>query len=249
MSFFSPLEQFELDVYLPLGLLGVDFSLNTVSVYACILSSLLIFLFTLALGEPYVIPTRLQYFFEKVYYFVLTLLDEQTGKSGYSFFPLFFCIFNFILVSNLFGLIPFSFTLTANIAVTFSLALALNIAFVILGFYLNGLSFLRLFIPGDAPLFLLPLIVLIEVVSYLIRTLSLSVRLFANMMAGHTLLHILASFGVSFSNLGPFSFLPFFPILLLFLVFFLEFAIAFIQAYVFTILLCIYLRDSYFPGH
>lgn len=166
------------------------------------------------------------------------------------FFPVFLLVFLFILFSNLCGLLPFSFTVTAQFAITFALAFSFNLGFIILGFYLHKLSFLKLFVPSDAPLFLIPLLVVIEVVSYLIRTFSLSIRLFANMMAGHTLLHILASFCLSLLKSLTFVFIVFvLPFFLILLVFVLEFGIALIQAYVFTILLCIYIKDSYSPGH
>jgi len=178
------------------------------------------------------------------------MIKEQTHNSALSYFPLFLVVFVFILFSNLIGLVPFSFTTTAQFAITFALALSFNLGFIFLGFYKHGYKFLKLFVPSDAPMLLVPLIVVIEVVSYLIRTFSLSIRLFANMMAGHTLLHILTTFSLKMMKGGVlgvlFSLLPF---VLVLAVFVLEFGIALIQAYVFVILLCIYINDSYHPGH
>lgn len=247
--FFSPLEQFELSIIIPFGFENLDLSFNSLSFYLSVVFGILLLYFLLCLNNPKLIPSYWQYVLELFYNFVLGLLREQIGPRSYVYFPLYFCVFFFILFSNLFGLIPFSFTVTAQLAVTFAIALSFNLSFIILGFYLHGLRFLTLFVPSGAPAFLLPLIILIEVVSYLIRTLSLSVRLFANMMAGHTLLHILASFGVGFAKFKFPSLLIFLPLIMVFLVFFLELGIAFIQAYVFTILLCIYLNDSYSPNH
>lgn len=249
MNFFSPLEQFELSIIFPLSFFNLDISITNMVVYFFLSVALLFFYFYLCFNNPRLIPTLAQYMLELVYYFIFGLLKEQTSGYGYQFFPMYFCVFLFILFSNLFGLLPFSFTATAHIAITFALALAFNLAFIVLGFYEHGFGFLRLFVPNGAPVFLLPLIVVIEIVSYLIRTLSLSVRLFANMMAGHTLLHILASFSVGFANFKGLSVMVFVPLIVIFLVFFLELGIAFIQAYVFTILLCIYMNDSYFPSH
>jgi ATP synthase subunit 6 len=166
---------------------------------------------------------------------------------GLFFFPFVFFTFFFILLSNLIGMLPFSFTITAHLSITFFLAFAFNLSFILIGFLKNGWSFLNLFKPEGTPSFLLPLIIIIEVVSYLIRTFSLSIRLFANMMAGHCLLYVISSF--VFTLLAT-NILLSIPLIFIYIgIFLLEFAIALIQAYVFTILLCIYLNDSLHPGH
>jgi F-type H+-transporting ATPase subunit a len=256
MDFYSPLEQFEVNI---LGTARVgafsgminlcDIIFDTFTFYLFFILSIIIFFSFAIFLNPAIIGNKWQYGYESVYRFVLSLVRDQIGSVAYAFFPIFFCVFYFILFSNLIGLVPFSFTVTAHISLTFAIALAFNFAFTLYGFFLNGFKFLFLFVPNGAPVFLLPLIIVIEVVSYLIRTLSLSVRLFANMMAGHTLLHILSSFVLGFVNVKFPSVLVLFPLIIVILVFFLEFGIAFIQAYVFTILLCIYLNDAYNPGH
>jgi len=175
------------------------------------------------------------------------MIVQQAGLSAIKYFPYIFIIFFFILFSNLIGMLPFSFTITAHLSITFFLAFAFNFGFIILGFYKNSYKFLYLFKPAGTPAFLLPLIIVIEVVSYLIRTFSLSIRLFANMMAGHCLLFVISSF--VFTLLSK-NLLLVFPIVLIYIaIFILEFSIAFLQAYVFTILLCIYLNDSLHPVH
>jgi F-type H+-transporting ATPase subunit a len=190
----------------------------------------------------------IQKFFEFLYAFVLEMLTQQAGRNAVVFFPFMYSIFFFILLSNLFGMLPFGFTVTAHLSVTFFLAFSFNFGLIILGFYKHGLLFLNLFVPSGTPLFLLPLIVVIEVVSYLIRTFSLSIRLFANMMAGHCLLFVISSF--VFSILNSYSIFALPLILVVYgAIFLLEFAIAFLQAYVFTILLCIYLNDSLHVNH
>jgi ATP synthase subunit 6 len=151
------------------------------------------------------------------------------------------------LFSNIIGLFPFSFTVTSQLAITFALSLSFNLGFFVLGFYIHGIKFLKLFVPSGAPAVLLPLIVVIEIVSYSIRTFSLSIRLFANMMAGHTLLHILSSFSLQLIKYSFFFALVTFTLIMA--VYLLEFGIAFIQAYVFVILLCIYSNDTYHPSH
>lgn len=213
------------------------------------LGLLLAALFATQAARPTLVPGRYQWVLEQLYRFVLTMVREQTGAAALGWFPLLLLTFVLVAGANLLGLLPFAFTATAQLAVTFALALSFNVGFVLLGFALHGPAFLRLFLPAGAPAPLLPLIAAIEVVSYLIRTFSLAIRLFANMMAGHTLLHILSTFTLQLvaGPVGPLVALV--PFLLVLAVFALEFAIALIQAYVFTILLCIYANDSFHPGH
>jgi len=194
------------------------------------------------------IPSVLQWFLEVLYKFLLETLIQQAGIHSLFFFPFVFSIFFFILLSNIFGMLPFGFTITGHLSLTFFLAFGFNLGFFFLGLIKHGIKFFKLFIPSGTPVFLLPLIIVIEIVSYLIRTLSLSIRLFANMMAGHCLLFVISSFVFSFlNNLGILSL--FFIVLIYIAIFILEFAIAFLQSYVFTILLCIYLNDSLHPSH
>jgi F-type H+-transporting ATPase subunit a len=247
MKLNSPLETFEVLVYQPLNLFGeLDLSITNVSFYLGIVASSLFFFHFLGLKELTLMPNWIQLGLDSFYQFLLTVVKEQTDGSGKLYFPLFYTIFFFILFSNLIGLLPFSFTVTSHFAVTFGLALSMNVGMLWLGFLKNGVSFLKLFVPSGAPAPLLPLIIVIEIVSYLIRTFSLSIRLFANMMAGHTLLHILATFTLRLGATYVFWVIPFLLILGILL---LEFGIVFIQAYVFTILLTIYMNDSFHPGH
>lgn len=246
---YSPLEQFELKLYFSLGHGLSDFT--SISLYLLIVlfvgfSFFLLSVFNLKLKKVYLNNWFLLLDF--FYNFITGMVRQQSGKEGFSYFPLVFSIFFFIMICNLVGLLPFAVTVTAQIVNTFLLALSFNLCFIILGFYKHGFKFLNLFVPSDAPMVLVPLIVCIEVVSYLIRTFSLSLRLFANMMAGHTLLHILSSFILKFwySNFYVFAV---FPLVLVLAVTGLELGIAFLQAYVFSILVCIYLNDSLHPGH
>jgi len=189
-----------------------------------------------------------QDFHKSLWDFVAGSIKQQAGARGLIYLPVFFTTFVVILLSNVIGLIPFAFTPTSHIAITFSMALTFNLAFIFFGFRTNGARFLLVLVPRGSPLWLLPLIVMIEFISYLLRTFSLSIRLFANMMAGHTLIHILASFATSFWYAG-WSMLIVFPLVLTLAVFFLELGIAFLQAYVFVVLLSIYLNDSLNPRH
>jgi len=240
MFYFSPLEQFDTI------LLSLNFDfINNYLIILFIIFSFILFYYILNFK---LIPTVIQYFFEIFYKFILETLIQQAGISSLFFFPFLFTIFFFILLSNLFGMLPFGFTLTSHLSLTFFLALGFNLGFFFLGLYLNSYYFFLLFIPRGTPVLLLPLIIVIEIVSYIIRTLSLSIRLFANMMAGHCLLFVISTFVFSFIDFfGGISLLI---IVFIYLgIFFLEFAIAFLQAYVFMILLCIYLNDSLHPVH
>lgn len=241
-KFYSPLEQFDL-LYIS-SILGFNIA-NIVLFF-----SILFFFFFFIIGSFrgfLFLPNFLQKIYEFIYLFIIDMLVQQAGLSAVKYFPYMFLVFLVILFSNLIGMLPFSFTITAHLSITFFLAFSFNFGFIILGFYKNGYKFLYLFKPAGTPLFLLPLIIVIEVASYLIRTFSLSIRLFANMMAGHCSLFVISSFVFSLLNLSIFLI---FPIILVYLaIFILEFSIAFLQAYVFTILLCIYLNDSLHPVH
>jgi F-type H+-transporting ATPase subunit a len=179
-----------------------------------------------------------------IYEFVSKMIGDTAGKDARPYFPFILSLFLFVLVSNMIGMIPYSFTVTSHIIVTFALALFVFVGVTIIGFAKHGLSYLKLFVPSGVPAILLPLIVIIEIISYLSRPISLSVRLFANMMAGHTMLKVFGGFVVSLGILG--GWLPLgFSIALTGL----EILVAFLQAYVFAILTCIYLNDALHLHH
>jgi len=249
VNFNSPLEQFEISTWAPISFFGIfDISLNNAS-FSLLIAILHFFAFFIyGWFRPRFIPTPVQAICEQSYLFIIGIIEQQCGHRGFRYFPYIFCTFFLILFSNLIGLVPFAFTPTSHIAFTLSIAFTANFAFVIIGFKENKLSFLKLFVPKGGPKWLFPIIVVIEFVSYLLRTFSLSIRLFANMMAGHTLLHILSSFVTAFI-MGGYLTLSIFPFILVLAVFVLELGIAFLQAYVFVILLCIYLNDSFHPSH
>ena len=175
------------------------------------------------------------------------MLQSQVGKDAQRFFPYIFTVFLFILISNVLGMTLFAFTLTSHVMVTFTLGVSTFLGLTILGFIIQKLHFLTLFFPQGIPMALLPMLVIIEIISYCSRALSLSIRLFANLMSGHTLLHILAFFS---SKLFKFKFLiGVLSFVLILAIVCLEFAIALLQAYVFAILICIYLNDSFHVAH
>jgi F-type H+-transporting ATPase subunit a len=204
---------------------------------------------SLAVKPGRLVPTRGQSMAETSYEFVANMIHSATGEDGLKFFPFVFSLFIFVLFSNFLGMVPGSFTVTSQIAVTFALACLVILLVIVVGFMKHGIGFLKLFVP-HAPLPLLFLLVPIEVISFLTRPISLSVRLFANMLAGHTMLAVFAGFVVALGSAGGiFTGLAIAPMLLIVAIMLLELLVAFLQAYVFAILTCIYLNDAIHPGH
>jgi len=242
---FSPLEQFELYLYFKNELFFFSFLITNLNVYLLLNSLILLLILLSTVINMHIIPTRWEVVSEFFYLFLLSITKQQVGHAGLIFLPAFITCFFFILTSNLSGLLPFSFTITAQLFVTFFLALSFNLGFLIFGLEKHKIKFFGLFVPKGVPFILLPLITIIEIMSYMLRTFSLAIRLFANMMAGHTLLHILASFALIIPNV----FLATIPLILVLAIFALEFCIAFLQAYVFVVLLNIYSKDAVSINH
>jgi F-type H+-transporting ATPase subunit a len=248
----SPLEQFEILVIYPLSFFGFfDISVTNSIIFMCIVLFCIFLFHFLGFYNINLVPVNgMASILEFFYLFIFGMIRQQSGLVGQNYFPYFFFTFWFILLSNIFGLLPYGFTVTGHIIMTFFLAFSFNLSFFLYGVSNHGLKFFLLFLPKGSPVALLPLLVVIEVLSYLLRTLSLSIRLFANMMAGHTLMFILSSFMLSFLALGFLGIFPMFAVfVLLFCIFALEVGIAFLQAYVFVILLSIYLKDGVAPVH
>nr|YP_004222760.1 ATP synthase F0 subunit a [Glaucocystis nostochinearum]ADW83132.1 ATP synthase F0 subunit a [Glaucocystis nostochinearum] len=240
----SPLEQFSIIKIIPFRISIIDLSFTNSSYFLLLACGSLLLLFFITTYKGKLVPTRWQIIIESFYEFVLSLVSDIIGKKGLLYFPLIFVLFAFLLGCNLIGMIPYSFTVTSHIIITFSLSLILFIGMNILGFYIHGLHFFSLLVPKGAPQALLPFLVAIESVSYLSRVFSLAIRLFANMMAGHTLVKILAGFGWTMLTMkGIWVIIQFIPFLMIFAITGLEIGVAFLQAYVFTVLVCIYLND------
>ncbi|MET0705900.1 MAG: F0F1 ATP synthase subunit A, partial [Tardiphaga sp.] len=196
------------------------------------------------------VPGRFQSAAELSYVFVATMIRSTAGEDGMKFFALVYCIFMFILVANLISIIPYTFTVTSHIIVTASFALLVFFTVLIYGLYKNGLKFFKIFVPSGVPMYILPLVVAIEIISFLSRPLSHSVRLFANMLAGHITLKVFAGFVTSLSALGAIGIGgSILPLAMTVAITALEFLVAFLQAYVFAVLTCMYLNDAIHPGH
>jgi F-type H+-transporting ATPase subunit a len=232
------MHQFEIYRLTRLELFGFDASFTNSSLFMVVAVAFIVGFIALSMRGRALVPTRMQSVTELVYEFIANMVRENVGHAGMRYFPFVFSLFTFVLVLNLIGMIPYTFTVTSHIIVTFALAALVFVVVTTIGFARHGVSYLRLFLPEGMPIWLVPIIVPIEIISYLIRPISLSVRLFANMMAGHTMLKVFAGFVVS---LGIFGFAP-----LLFTIAFtgLEFAVAFLQALIFAVLTCIYLNDA-----
>lgn len=247
----DPIHQFHINEYFSLGTVGgVEFAMTNSALFMMLTTGATCAFLLLATGSRGLIPTRLQSIAEMAYEFVANTLRDAAGKEGMRFFPLVFSLFMFVLVANLFGMFPYFFTVTSHIIVTFALAMLVIMTVIIYGFMKNGIGFLKLFVPSGIPTVLMPLVIMIEVISFLSRPISLSVRLFANMLAGHITLKVFAGFVTSLSALGVAgvagAVLPFAMTVALTG---LEFLVAFLQAYVFTVLTCMYLNDAIHPGH
>ncbi len=236
----NPMHQFE--VYrigpeIKLGSLNLSFT-NASLFMALSAITILLFLF-FGTKKKLLIPSKLQLVSEMSYTFVAKMINDTAGSNAKPFFPFIFTLFMFVLFCNMIGMLPYSFTVTSHIIVTFMLAAIVFVGVTVIGFIKHGIKYLELFVPKGVPAILLPLIVIIEIISYLSRPVSLSVRLFANMMAGHTMLKVFGGFVISLGLLGGWLPLSFSVALTG-----LEILVAFLQAYVFAILTCIYLNDA-----
>ena len=241
----NPMHQFNVYRIGPeISLGNVDISFTNASLFMIISALAIISVFFVGTKRKTIVPTKIQLLTELSYTFVSKMISDTAGSKAKPYFPFIFSLFMFVLFCNMLGMLPYSFTVTSHIIVTFALAAVIFIGVTIIGFANHGVGYLKLFIPSGVPVVLLPLIVIIEIISYLARPVSLSVRLFANMMAGHTMLKVFGGFVISLGIIGGWLPLSFTVALTG-----LEILIAFLQAYVFAILTCIYLNDALNLNH
>ena len=235
----SPLEQFEITPFVHFEVGSVDLAFTNSSLAMVITIAVITLFLTLSVNTRSIIPSRVQLISELSYGFIAQLLKDTVGEQGRKYFPFVFTIFMFVLIGNMVGMLPYSFTFTSHIIVTFALAAIVFIGVTILGFAKHGMNFFSFFVIPGLPWYMLPLLIPIEVISYLSRPISLSVRLFANMLAGHTLIKVFAMFVITmpfYSGVLPLAFIVALTGL--------EILIAFLQAYVFAILTCLYINDA-----
>lgn len=245
MRIATPLEQFEINKILTLQLGWLDLSITNSTVAMIIATILFSHLSLFTLTKATLIPTKWQSLMELIYEFIQGIVKDQIGKEGNPYFPMIFTIFVFIVLCNLVGMVPYSFTVTTHLVITFALSLMIFIGVTIIGFLTHRMKFFGILMPAGASVMLAPFLVMVELISYVARVVSLAVRLFANMMAGHTLLKIISTFGwkILMSG-GIIAITGLIPVVILFALTGLEIAIAILQAYVFTVLTCSYLNDS-----
>jgi F-type H+-transporting ATPase subunit a len=242
----SPMEQFEIRPIVPLHIGNLDISFTNASLWMCIVAGAAALFLTMGASSRRLVPTRMQSIAEMSYVMIADMIRSAAGIEGLKFFPFVFTLFMFVLFSNLLGLFPLvhPFTVTSHIIITFALAIFVFLMVIVVGLARHGLHFFSIFAPKVPPVMLLVLIP-IEVVSFLSRPISLSVRLFANMLAGHTMLYVFGTFVIGLATAGGvLSLISVMPLLAIVAVAALEFLIAFLQAYVFAILTCIYLNDA-----
>lgn len=233
-----PLEQFVIRPLVPIHIGATDISYTNSALLMTIVVALIMLLLIGGTRRAALVPGRLQSLAEMSYEFVAGMVRENVGTEGIEYFPLVFSIFMFVLFGNFLGLIPYSFTFTGQIVVTFALAIFVFLLVTLVGLIRHGFRFFTFFFPAGAPVFMAPVLVPIEVISYMSRPVSLGIRLFANMMAGHTMMAVFAGFTITLGLFG------FFPIVINVALFALEVIVTALQAYVFTILTCLYLRDA-----
>jgi F-type H+-transporting ATPase subunit a len=245
----DPIHQFQITKLFTLGHIGgqeIAFTNSSAYMFGAVALTAVLML---APGRA-LVPSRFQSVAELSYEFVANMIRSTAGKDGLKFFPLVFSLFMFIAVSNLVGIVPYTFTVSSHLIVTVTLALLVFFTVLIYGFAKNGLKFFKLFVPSGVPIYILPLVVFIEVISFFLKPVSHSVRLFANMLAGHIALKVFASFVAMLGALGIVGvFGAVLPLGLTIALTALELLVAFLQAYVFAILTCIYLNDAMHPGH
>ncbi len=245
----DPIHQFDIHRIVPINIGGWDVSFTNSSLFMLLAVLLTVGFLMVATQARSLVPTRLQSLAEISYEFVANMLRDSIGKEGMKYFPFVFSLFMFIFFCNMLGMIPGAFTVTSHIIITAALAAIVFLTVLIIGFAKNGLHFFNLFVPSGVPIYILPLVTMIEIISFLSRPVSHSVRLFANMLAGHITLKVFGGFVVMLLGAGSFAALAPLPLIAAVALTALEFLVAFLQAYVFTMLTCMYLNDALHPGH
>jgi len=249
-SAINPIEQFSLSEIVQIEIAHHNFSLTNSSLYMLIAVGLTCALMLLSVRAGVDVPGRMQSLAEMAYEFVAGMVRSAGGEHAMKFLPLVFSLFMFILLCNIVGVLPYSFTVTSHIVITAALALLVFFTVIVVGFKEHGLGFFKLFVPSGVPMAILPLVVAIEIISFFTRPLSHSVRLFANMLAGHITLNVFGGFVVMLLGASAvFKALAILPFALTIGIYALEVLVAFLQAYVFAMLTCMYLNDALHPSH
>ncbi|MFO1171062.1 MAG: F0F1 ATP synthase subunit A [Hyphomicrobiaceae bacterium] len=245
----DPIHQFQIKRYFNLDLFGFNADFTNSSLFMLLATAIASLFLIYAMGGRALIPSRIQSIAEIAYEFIANMLRQAAGDHAMKYFPLVFTLFIFIFTVNMLGMVPYAFTATSHIIIAAAMAIIVFLSVLIIGFAKNGFGFLKLFAPSGVPLYMMPIVVPIEIVSFLSRPISLSMRLFANMLAGHIALKVFAGFVVMLLGAGAWVALSPLPLLAAVALTALEFLVAFLQAYVFSMLTCMYLNDALHPGH
>jgi F-type H+-transporting ATPase subunit a len=245
----DPIHQFAIEPIANLHLFGVNASFTNASLFMVIVVGAIALLMLAGTSARGIVPSRMQSMAELSYEFVASTVRLTAGNAGMRFFPFIFSLFMFVLLSNLIGLVPYTFSVTSQIVVTFALAILVNGLVIVYGFFKHGTHFLRLFVPSGVNPILLPFVVMIEILSFAARPISLSVRLFGNILAGHITLKVMGGFVAALLGAGAFAVIAPLPLIATVIFFALELLVAVLQAYVFAILSCVYINDAIHPGH
>ena len=245
----DPIHQFEIKPILGLRPFGLDLSFTNASLFMVVAVAVISAIMIYGSSQRATVPGRLQSLAEMLYEFVASTITGVMGRDGMRFFPFVFSLFMFVLTANMLGMVPGSFTVTSQIIVTAAFAFLVITVVLVYGIMKHGSHFFGLFVPSGVPGWLLPFMVLIEAVSFMSRPISLSLRLFGNMLAGHIALKVFGGFVVALTGAGIYATLAPLPLFLAVALTALEFLVAALQAYVFTILTCVYLNDALHPGH
>ncbi len=248
-SAIDPIHQFNIVEYGAVDLFGRHFAFTNSALYMLLGVGLIALVMIYGSRSSALVPGRMQTLAEMAYQFVAGMVRSSAGEAGMKFFPMVFSLFMFILILNIIGLIPYTFTVTSHIIVTVCLALIVFLTVLVVGFAKNGLGFFNLFLPSGVPWWTLPLVVPIEIISFLSRPISHSVRLFANMLAGHITLKVFGGFVVMLLGAGGWAIISPLPFVFIVGLMALELLVAFLQAYVFAMLTCMYINDALHPGH
>tara|TARA_B100000678_G_scaffold284661_1_gene286596 strand:- start:62941 stop:63699 length:759 start_codon:yes stop_codon:yes gene_type:complete len=245
----DPMHQFEIVEWIPFEIGGIDLSFTNASFFMLLAVALIVGFFMFALSKPSVIPNKMQSVGEVGYEFIANMIRDTIGEEGFKFFPLVFSLFMFVFAANMLGMVPFFYTTTSQVIVTATLALLVFFTVIIFGVMKNGLKFFKLFAPSGVPWPLLILLVPLEIISFFVRPVTLSLRLFGNILAGHIVLKLFVGFGVAMLSAGLAATIFWLPLVMAIALTALEFLVAFLQAYIFAILTCIYLNDAFHPSH
>ena len=245
----DPIHQFRIEPIIPLHIGGLDLSFTNSALFMVIAVALVLLLMLAGTSGSALVPGKVQSAAEMGYEFVANMVKQTAGQEGMRFFPFVFALFLFVMASNVMGLLPYSFAVTAQIVVTFALALLVIGTVIVYGLMRHGTHFLGLFVPKDVTPVLLLILVPIEVISFISRPISLSVRLFANILAGHITLKVFGAFVASLLSAGAFAVIAPLPLAMTVILTAFELLVAVLQAYVFAILTCVYLNDAIHPGH